>query len=278
MGRAAKLELLRRLLALGLGILGLWGGLTFLTPLSSGLCFAAAVAIYFAIPRPRPSPGAVRPDAVPNIWISDCIGFLIGVPLFSAAFTGAATGGQGSGVFFLLLLLPASMCVPVFLVVARQETSWVRFFNNGFEITQMGLTARVRFSELLEVDLKHLKATGGGAWMMGLRGGDSRRRVALLSAAKETKTLIFKAANGDEFSISCEVIPDLNRVLVGLDKEGVALPRGFAERQKKRTRRLKEKIYGKTLSVDAQKSVEKLDAERIAETIRRYRQRKLASG
>ena len=53
MGRTAKLELLRRLLPLFLGVLGIVGALSFLSPLSGLLCLIAGVGIYTAMPRPK---------------------------------------------------------------------------------------------------------------------------------------------------------------------------------------------------------------------------------
>lgn len=275
MGRTAKIELLRRLLPLALGVLGIWGVTTFLTILVGGACLAAAFAIYFSLPKPRMSSGAVKLRALPPVGVEDAIGFLIGVPFFSAVFVGSSLGG---GLAYLLFLFPACLSIPVFFLAIRQETTWLRFFNNGFEVTQLGLTARIRYDELRHVDLRSLRASGMGAWVLGMMGGASRRKVALLNPARETKTMVFHASNGDEFSISCEVIPDLKRVLVGLDHAGVELPHGLATRQKKRTRRLKERLYGKAKVDPAVPQLEHLDSNRIAETIRRYRERKLASG
>ncbi|MFD1695931.1 hypothetical protein [Roseibium aestuarii] len=279
MGRTARLELLRRLLPLGLAVLGLSGAMTFLSLLTGGMCLAAAAAIYFALPHPRLMAGAVRPTAVPPVGISDAIGFLIGVPLLTAGLVGAGAADPAMALVYLALLLPGSLCIPLFILIVRQETSWIRFVNNGFEITQMGLTARVPYSEIRDVELKSLRASGGRGWMMSLfAGGGGHKRITLLNAGSETKAMIFRARNGDVFSVSCEVIPDLNRVLVGLDRAGVDLPAAFAERQRKRTRKMKERIYGKPELSDSAGRMEKLDSSRIAETIRRYRQRKLASG
>ena len=122
MGRTAKLELLRRLLPLFLGVLGIVGALSFLSPLSGLLCLIAGVGIYTAMPRPKVPKGAVKPVPRPPVWMTDAIGFTVGISLFSLSFLGALYGSGAGVVLFAVLLVPASLSIPIFMIAVRRTT------------------------------------------------------------------------------------------------------------------------------------------------------------
>lgn len=267
LGRTAKLELLRRLLPLFLGVLGIVGALSFMSLLSGLLCLAAGVGIYTALPRPKVPKGAVKPVPYPPVWVTDLIGFAVGVLLFSLSFLGAIYGSGAGLVLFAVLLVPASLCFPIFMIAVRQETSWMRFFGNGFEFAQLGLRARVPYVDLKGVRVRVWSARGGLGWLLSAIGSSNRGKVALLSGAKQTKTLVFTRKDDSQFAVSSEVIPDLQRILVGMDRAGVDLPEGLSERQRKKIRKTREKLYGRA----PEPETEQLDVARIAATVRKYR-------
>lgn len=271
LGKSAKLELLRRLVPMLLGILGTVGGLGFMTLLSGILCFIAGVGIYAAMPRPKVPNGGLKPVARPPVFVTDLIGFAVGIPLFSLSFLGAVYASGIAPVLFALLLLPASLSIVIFMISVRQETSWVRFFGNGFEFAQLGLRARVRYIDLTSVHVRLWQAPGGFGWILSALGSASKQRVALLSGDKQTKTLVFKRKDGSEFAISSEVIPDLQRVLIGMDRAGVDLPEGLSERQCKKIRKVRERLYGRDPDPDAEEDPEQLGVARIAALIEHAR-------
>ena len=270
MGKSAKLELLRRLLPLFLGVLGIVGALSFMSPLSGLLCLIAGVGIYAAMPRPKVPKGAVKPVPRPPVWITDLIGFTVGISLFSLSLLGALYASGTVLVFLAVLLVPASLSFPIFMIAVRQETSWMRFFGNGFEFAQLGLRARVPYADLKGVRVGVWRAQAGIGWLLSAIGSSNRGKVALLSGAEQTKTLVFTRKDGSQFAVSSEVIPDLQRILVGMDRAGVDLPEGLSERQRKKIRKTREKLYGRMREPDT----EQLDVARIAATVRKYRQNK----
>ncbi|ADZ68814.1 hypothetical protein [Polymorphum gilvum] len=243
MGETGMVELVRRLGALGLAVLGVAGGLSFLSPVTGLLCLAAAVALYAALPKPKPPTGAVQPDWRPSLLVSDLIGFAVGVPLVSLALLGAALTPGGGSLLLLLFLIPAALAFVIFVIGARQATSWIRFFGNGFEATEFGRSHRVRYADLASVRIRLWTLPGGIAWLVGALGRPDG--IAFHSGARSSKTLVFTRRDGSVFVISSEVIPDLERVLVDMDRAGIDLPAGLSERGRKSIRKVREKRYGK---------------------------------
>lgn len=269
MGKTARLELLRRLVPLALFVLGITGGFTFLTPISALLCLAAGIGVYAAMPRPKVPAGALRPGQPLATPILDLTGFLLGGSLFSMGFLGAALGGRG-GAAMLLLFLPASLCFFIFMVAIRQETSWVRFFGNGFEVTQLGMKIRIRYEDLGSVRLREVRLRKGLGGILSTLFVNDRRRVEMLANANETTTLNFVTRGGTQFAFSSEMIPDLQRVLISLDRAGVDLPQNLSDRQREKIRRTRERLYGKPKG----ENVEQLDVARIANTVRLFHERR----
>lgn len=271
LGKSAKLELLRRLIPMLLGILGVVGGLGFMTLLSGVLCIVAGVGIYAAMPKPKVPNGGLKPVSRPPVFVTDLIGFAVGISLFSLSFLGAIYSPGIAPVLFAMLLIPASLSIVIFMIAVRQETSWVRFFGNGFEFAQLGLRARVRYIDLSSVHVRLWQAPGGFGWILSVLGSASRQRAAILSGDKQTNTLVFKRKDGSEFAISSEVIPDLQRVLIGMDRAGVDLPEGLSERQCKKIRKVRERLYGRDSDPDAEENSEGLGVARIAALIEHAR-------
>lgn len=266
MGRSAKLELFRRVLPLLVAVIGVVGAFTFLTPLSSLLCFAAALGIYAAMPRARVPKGAVGSNAAGRILISDFIGALIGVGCFSAGLLGVG----GPPVAFLLFLM-GTLSFFFFMSSVRLATAWARFLGNGFEICKMGKVGRLRYDELRAMRIRHLKVKGTLALLAAGLGLASRHDVSLASGNEESKLLIFVSKGGLEFAVASEMIPDLQRVLIAMDRAGVALPEGISERERRKIRRTRERLYRKTETEDA---TEPVDMDNVAETVRKYQQQK----
>ncbi|WP_417687811.1 hypothetical protein [Roseibium sp.] len=263
------MELVRRIIPLCLAVLGIVGAMSFMSLLSAILCGVAALGIYCALPRTRMPKGAVRPDANPSIIATDLIGFAIGVPLFALSIVGSAQAPNLTALFlFLLLMIPASMCVPVFMAAVRHQTSWIRFLGNGFEITQLGLTARVRYTDLSAMRVRQLTRSKSLGWLTGFIGSYDRRRITLVGNGDESKTFVFVSKGGSEFLVASEVIPDLQRILIGMDRAGVELPEGISERERKKIRRVRERMYKRP----EEPNTEQLDVARIAATVRKYRQ------
>ena len=244
MGKAAKLELLRRILPLSLCVLGVVGGYFFMSVLSSLLCLVAAVGIYAALPRPSVPPGAVRPVSRPPVMILDAVGFGLGVVFFSVAFIGMADWGGAAALAALFCLGPASVSLVLFTVSARQETSWVRFFSNGFEFTQFGRRVRVIYEDLKRIDVRLWQASGWAAWFQSTVGSLGPHSAVLLNGAESTNTLVFKRQDGATFTISSELVPDLQRVLISIDRAGLELPEGISEYQRRKIRERRERLYG----------------------------------
>ncbi|MBD8892012.1 hypothetical protein [Roseibium litorale] len=269
MGKTARLELLRRMVPMALLVLGITGGFTFLSPISALLCVMAAVGVYAAMPRPKVPAGALRPGQLLPTPMIDLAGFLVGVPLFCLGFLGAALGGGGAAVM-LVLLIPACLSFFVFMVAIRQETSWVRFFGNGFEVTQLGMKIRIRYEDLGAVRLREVRTRSGLAGMLSAMFIHDRRRIEMLANAHETTTLNFVTRGGTQFAFSSEMIPDLQRVLIGLDRAGVDLPQNLSDRQREKIRRTRERLYGKPEGTNT----EQLDVARIANTVRLFHERR----
>ena len=241
-----------------------------MTFLSSGLCLAAAVGIYCALPQPKKPKGAVRPDLNPSVGATDAIGFAVGIPLFSLALLGAGSRGSPlETLLYLALLLPAGLSVPIFMAAVRHQTSWIRFFGNGFEMTQLGLLIRVRYTDLSAMRVREMRFGRAANWLHSLLTATDRRRVALIGGRSESKTLVFQAKDGSEFLVSSELIPDLQRILIGMDRAGADLPEGISDRERKKIRRVRKRLYKET----AEPQSEQVDVAAIAETVRKYRQR-----
>ncbi|MHA7776232.1 hypothetical protein [Roseibium sp. M-1] len=244
MGKTAKLELLRRILPLALCVLGIVGGYFFMSVLSSLLCVVAAGGIYAALPRPAAPSGAVKPISRPSVITLDAIGFGLGVVFFSVAFIGMADWGGLAALLALFCLGPACFSLVLFTVSARQETSWVRFFSNGFEFTQFGRRVRVMYEDLKRIDVRQWEASGWAAWFQSTIGSLGPRSAVLLNGAESTKTLVFKRQDGATFTISSELVPDLQRILISIDRAGLELPEGISEYQRKKIRERRERMYG----------------------------------
>jgi hypothetical protein len=270
LGKSAKLELIRRLVPLILGVLGIVGAMTFVSLVIGFLCIAAAIGVYAALPHPKVPTGAVKPDPKPPVIVTDLVGFTIGIPLYSLSLVGAGIASGAAVPFLLALLLPASLCIPVFMIAVRQETSWMRFFDNGFEFAQLGMRARVPYFDLQSVRVRVWHAPGGIGWLLTWLGTQNRNKVALLSGSEQTKTLVFTRKDGSEFAVSSEIIPDLQRILVGMDRAGIDLPEGLSQWQLKRIKRVRERLYGRK----PEPQTEQLDVARIAATVRKFQQQR----
>jgi hypothetical protein len=243
-GKTAKLEFLRRIVPLSLCVLGIVGGYFFMSVLSSLLCLIAAAGIYAALPRPKAPSGAVRPVCHPSVVVLDGIGMVFGAVFFSVALIGMADWSGAAALLALFCLGPASVSLVLFTVAVRQETSWVRFFSNGFEFTQFGLKVRVMYEELKRIDVRLWQASGWAAWWQSTIGSSGPRSAVLLNGAESTNTLVFKRKDGATFTISSELVPDLQRVLISIDRAGMELPDGISEYQRKKIRQRRERLYG----------------------------------
>lgn len=244
LGKSAKIEFLRRVLPLSLGVLAIVGSFYFMSPLSSLVCLLASGGIYAALPRPTAPSGAIRPVSRPSIQTLDAIGFGIGIVFFPVALLGMANTSGALALLSLSVLLPASMAFLFFAVAVRQETSWVRFFGNGFEFTQFGRRARVPYEELKKIEVRLWEASGWVAWFQSTIGSIGHKKAVLLNGAESTKTLVFQHPVTGTFTISSELIPDLQRILIGMDRAGIDLPEGISEWQRKKIRRRRERMYG----------------------------------
>lgn len=244
LGKTAKLEFVRRIVPLALCLLGVVGGYFFMSILSSLLCFVAGAGIYAALPRPTMPSGAVKPISRPAIPVLDAIGFGFGVVFFPLAFIGMSVWSGAAALLALMCLLPACLSMVFFTVAVRQETSWVRFFGNGFEFTQFGLRVRVPYEDVKSIEIKHWQASGWVAWFQSTIGSAGPRKAVLLNGAESTKTLVFKRNDSATFTISSELIPDLQRVLISIDRAGMELPDGISDFQRKKIRRKRERMYG----------------------------------
>ncbi len=244
MGKIAKLEFIRRIIPLALCVLGIAGGYFFMSILSSLMCLIAAAGIYAALPHPNVPSGAIRPVSNPPVITLDAIGFVFGAIFFPIAIIGMSEWGGAAALFALLCLLPACLSFVFFTVAVRQVTSWVRFFGNGFEFTQFGLRVRVQYEELKKIEIRLWQASGWVAWFQSTIGSAGRRSAILLNGAESTNTIIFKRRDGATFRISSELIPDLQRILISIDRAGMELPEGISEVQRKKIRRKRERMYG----------------------------------
>lgn len=244
LGKTAKLEFIRRLVPLSLSVLGIVGGYFFMSLLSSLLCLVAAAGIYAALPRPGVPSGGVKPVSKTPVLAFDLLGFGLGISCFSIAFIGMSVATGAVALLALLALLPAFASLVFFAVSVRQETSWVRFFGNGFEFTQFGLRVRVLYEELKKVEVRLWEASGWVAWFQATIGSLGRRSAVLLNGEQSTKTLVFKRKDGATFTISSELLPDLQRILIGMDRAGAELPEGISEWQRNKIRKRRERMYG----------------------------------
>ncbi len=244
MGKTAKLEFTRRLVPLGLSVLAIAGGYFFMSLLSSLVCVLAAAGVYAALPKQSVPSGAIRPVSRPSVPVLDLAGFSLGVVFFPLAIIGMVEATGGLAFLALLTLLPASASLLFFTVAVRQETSWIRFFSNGFEFTQFGLRVRVQYEELKKIEVRLWQAAGWVALFQSTIGSIGRRSAVLLNGAERTKTLVFKRQDGAAFTISSELIPDLQRILISIDRAGMELPEGFSDLQRKKIRERRERMYG----------------------------------
>jgi hypothetical protein len=208
------------------------------------LCLVAAAGIYSALPKPKVPSGAVKPSSVPSIAALDAIGLTFGTVFFSIAFIGMADWGGAAALAALFCLVPACLSLVLFSVAVRQETSWVRFFSNGFEFTQFGLRVRVMYEELKKVDVRLWQAAGWVAWFQSTIGSIGPKSALLLNGAESTKTLVFRRKDGVTFTISSELVPDLQRSLISMDRAGLELPEGISEYQRRKIRQRRERLYG----------------------------------
>lgn len=244
LSETVQIELLRRLGAMTIAILAMTGGLTFLSWPIMIVCLAAALGVYAAIPRPQPPKGAVRPDPYPSVIVSDIIGFGVGISMITLVLLGLFYATGPESLLFLLFLIPAAFSLVIFMISIRQETSWIRFFGNGFEVTEYGRPVRVKYTDLASVRVRFWKVPGRLGWLQSLFGNDGKKAVALHNGDVDSKTLVFTRQDGTEFAVSSEVIPDLERIMIGMDRAGIDLPDGMSDRARRKIRRVREERYG----------------------------------
>jgi len=245
MGKAAKLEFLRRLLPLCLAVLGTVGGFTFLTPITGLICWLAGLGIYAALPLPKLPSGAVSPEPVLPVYVTDAFAFLISVGCLSLMAIGLYSGTGAAQATSFLLIAPACLAIPFFLMSVRQRTSWVRFFGNGFEFADLGLRVRVKYEDIRKAGFRDWRAKTGFAAYFAALGSSSKTKVSLLSSSNETLALVLTRFDGTEFMISTELIPDLKKVLIGMDRAGVELPESLSEKERQKIRKKRERMYGR---------------------------------
>ncbi|WP_439530057.1 hypothetical protein [Pannonibacter sp.] len=243
MAETGWIELLRRVAALGLAVLGLAGGLSVFSPITGLVCLAAAVGVYVGLPYQTPPTGSVQPDWQPSILMSDMIGFAVGVPFFSLPLLAAADMPTPAAFVSMLFFLPASLCFPIFYLSARQATSYARFFGNGFEVTEFGLTMRLRYTDLARAEIRIWQMKRGLSLLSPFL--DRRHGVTLVAGSAPSKTLRLTSKTGAVFVISTETIPDLERIFVDMDRAGIELPKGLSDLGRRRIRRVREKRWGK---------------------------------
>jgi hypothetical protein len=260
MGETGLIELMRRLAALALAVLGLAGGLTVFSPLTGLVCLAAAVGVYVGLPYQAPPAGSVQPEWSPSIAMSDAIGFAVGIPFFSLPLVAAAYVPGSVAAVSMLFFIPAALSFPIFYLSARQATSHARFFGNGFEVTEFGLTMRQRYTDLARVEIRIWQLPRGLSLLSPFL--DRRHGVTLVAGSAPSKALRLTTKAGAVFVIATEAIPDLERVFVDMDRAGVELPRGLSDLGRRRIRRVREKRWGK---------VEETPAAAVQDRMRRPR-------
>lgn len=265
LGKSAKMELTRRLMPLLVCLLAVVGMTSFMGPVSGMLCLLAAIGAYAALPKPTVPNGALKPEPSPPTLITDLTGFLVSIPLFSIVLLGLMNARGPMGLLFLLLLVPAVASLFIFLIAIRQETTWVRFFGNGFEFAVLGLRTRVRYVDLADVQVKVWRSKSGLGRLFAMFDITQRTQISMLSSSDQTKALVFKRKDGSEFTISSEVIPDLQRILVGMDRAGVELPKGISDSQRQKIRKLRERMYGR--DEEPERATEQQQVARIAALI-----------
>ncbi|MTH99289.1 hypothetical protein [Roseibium sp. RKSG952] len=244
LGKSAKTEFVRRIVPLGLGVtgvVGMSGGTSVLVGL---LCMAAGIGVYAALPKPFVPSGAVQPVSVPPAPVWDLAGFGIGIPSCSLLLL-SLSKVNGPGVAMLsLMLFSTAVSVCLFALSVRQETSWVRFFGNGFEFALFGRRSRVRYVDLADVRVKNWQAKGSLRQLLALAAFTARQKTALLAPVEETRAFVFTRKDGAEFTISSEGLPNLEWIMLCMDRAGVPLPKGIGIRQRKKTRYLRDRLYG----------------------------------
>jgi len=245
MGKAAKLEFFRRLMPLCLAVLGTAGAFTVLTPIIGLICVLAGVGIYAAMPLPKLPSGAVSPDPVLPVYVTDALAFVISAGSLSGLVVGVYAGTGPVQAASFLLVGPACLAIPFFLMSVRQRTSWVRFFGNGFEFADLGLRIRVKYEDIRKAGFRGWRAKTGLAAYLAALGSSSRTKVSLLSGGTESLTLVLTRFDSTEFTISTELIPDLKKVLIGMDRAGVELPDSLSEKERQKIRKKRERMYGR---------------------------------
>lgn len=266
-GKSAKLEFLRRFLLIGLSILGTVVVLALPNPLIGIFCFLAGFGAYTALPRPQLPAGALRPKPPLSVFVTDLIAWLVAVPLFALSLVGVLFSDPRLTPLFLIFLVPASLSFFIMMIAVRQETSWVRFLGNGFEMTQLGLRIRVRYDELAGVVLR-VMTTQRGVFASLMSLFERERRLALLESAGETSALVFVTKGGTHFVFSTEMISDLERILIDIDRAGLELPSALSERQRKRIQQRREQLYRNASSGES----EQLDKDNIKDIVRKFQE------
>ncbi|WP_150497642.1 hypothetical protein [Roseibium aquae] len=217
-----------------------------MTPVIGLICWLAALGIYAAMPLPKLPTGAVRPEPPMPIWVTDLFGFVIAAACLSLMLIGLYSAAGAGQAGYLLLFIPASLSIPFFVLSIRQRTSWARFFGNGFEFAETGLRTRVRYEDVRQARLRDRRSKTGLAAYITALGSSSRNKVTLLTAEEESRTLVLVRYDGTEFTISTELIPDMKKVLIGMDRAGVELPEGLSERERQNIRKRRERMDSRT--------------------------------
>jgi len=245
MGRAGLMEIVRRLGALALAVAAVvawsearrWG--------IAATSLAGALAVYFAIPRPRIPQDAFGYEAMPAIYMPDLLAFVVGVPLFSLSFIVVASDPllAGSWIGYVFFWVPAALSPAVFYISARHASSWLEILPDGVRIVRFGAAENISFAEVRSIAAEARTLPKWVSLLLVLFGGVRGASVAILHGPRARHVLIIERADGTRLTIPGDALPGVGTLIKAMKDAGVDLPpdlshiAGKAERRPRRKRK-----------------------------------------
>jgi len=206
------------------------------------LAAGLGVALYLALPRPRPPEGALFAERMPSVYMPDLAGLVLALPFLSAPFIIAARETWIGGPWGLMVFIapPGLVALAIFWIATRYQCSWIVLRPDGVELSGPRGRAWLDFSQIGRVRAEARALPGWISAALGLFGGPRGAGMALLHGRRTRHSAVVELRAGGTMSLPLDAFPDMQRVLKAMRDAGVTVDAALLPRPRTRGRQTKE--------------------------------------
>ncbi|MBU1176255.1 MAG: hypothetical protein KKH72_12695 [Alphaproteobacteria bacterium] len=218
-------EVLRRLVALALFMAAATLGFGYGQTLVAIAAVAAAILVYWLVPRPAVPQGAVHHERMPTVTMPDLLGFMLATTFFALPLIVAAHDPWIGGPWALYLLtgLPGLIAMIIFWIAIRHQCLWLKVTGHDLTIADMRRIEILAFDRIAEVVAETKPPPRWLSPLLILFGGWRGLGIALLTGQRPSHSLVIRLKDGTSRRVPADAFPDQRQIVAALAHGGVAL-------------------------------------------------------